>query len=73
MGAMSRMVYTSYSLHSRAEGNRLQYSSSDVEADRVMTSSSMIIVALALPVMLMLPPGLILMLSEKVISSIRLL
>jgi hypothetical protein len=33
----------------------------------------MIIVALALPVKLILPPGLILMLSEKVISSIRLL
>jgi hypothetical protein len=67
---MSREVYTSYSLHSRAEGNRLQYSSSDVDADRVITSSSMIRVALALPVKLILPPGLIFILSEKVISSI---
>jgi hypothetical protein len=70
---MPRVIYTSYSLHSKAEGNRLQCSSSGVEADRVMTSLSMIIVALALPVKLILPPGLILMLSEKVISSIRLL
>ena len=67
---MSREVYTSYSLHSRAEGNRLQYSSSDVDADRVITSSSIIKVALALPVKLILPPGLIFILSEKVISSI---
>ena len=70
---MSRVIYTSYSLHSKAEGNRLQYSSSGVEADRVMTSLSMIIVALASPEMLILPPGLILILSEKVIFSIRLL
>ena len=70
---MSREVYTSYSLHSRAAGNRLQYSSSDVDADRVITSSSMMMVALASPVKLILPPGLIFILSEKVISSIRLL